>query len=62
MTAPEAVLPGGRFAVVRASPLAVVCGAMAAAALPSRKTIPISATLSRRRALQLELFGIRWII
>src|SRR2546430_7315435 len=33
MTAPEAVLPGGRFAVVRASPLAVVCGAMVAAAL-----------------------------
>jgi len=36
--------------------------ACTAAALPSRKTIPISATLSRRRALQLELFGIRWII
>jgi neutral amino acid transport system permease protein len=33
MTAPEAVLPGGRFAVVRASPLAVVGGAMLVAAV-----------------------------
>jgi neutral amino acid transport system permease protein len=33
MTAPEAVLPGGRFAVVRTSPLAVVGGAMLVAAV-----------------------------